>query len=329
MQGGRRAEQQTSERRSADPPFSENDGSDGEIAGATGHALGEGVDVADRKERAGQRRHEARKQHTAVADTRHRQAGLVDSLRLSARGMDREPDRGVTQHERGDRDQCDPGIEQPHLLEHGIPDHRNVAEQRRLHLGEPGNFGARPRAKDLAIGKRGGAEHQNVDADAGHDLVGAQRVAEERLQQRNRDHGDDADQKADERIAGCPGANGGGKGRHQHHALDAHVQHTGALGHHFADAGEQERRRQPDRGAEEDSEQFPGHCRSHFSMNSAAPASVMTISPWMTATSAVGTAATISMLMPPERMKPNSSEAAITPGIEPRDSRPATRPSKP
>jgi hypothetical protein len=30
---------------------------------------------------------------------------------------------------------ANPGIEQPNLLEHGIPDPWNVAEQRRLHLG--------------------------------------------------------------------------------------------------------------------------------------------------------------------------------------------------
>ena len=51
--------------------------------------------------------------------------------------------------------------------------------------------------------------------------------------------------------------------------------------------------------------------------------------PWITITSAVGTPATISMLMPPERRKPNSKAAAMTPTTEPRANKPATRPSKP
>ncbi len=43
-------------------------------------------------------------------------------------------------------------------------------------------------AEELAVGDRGAAEHQDVDADAGHDLVGAQRDAEPGLQQRHRQH---------------------------------------------------------------------------------------------------------------------------------------------
>jgi len=41
-----------------------------------------------------------------------------------------------------------------------------------------------------------------------------------------------------------------GEGAHQHHALDAHIEHAGALGNRFAERREQHRRRQAEGGGE-------------------------------------------------------------------------------
>ena len=156
----------------------------------------------DRKH-AGERRHEAGEQHRSLAHARHRQAGLVDRARLVADGAHRQAERGVAQHQRGQRRsaRCRHRAARPA----GTPRCRTTGMSPStggLHFGQARESRSRDRrAEDLAVGKRGGAQRQDVDADADDDLVGAQRDAEPGLQQRHRQHREHADQRG--RAADC------------------------------------------------------------------------------------------------------------------------------
>src|SRR5258708_38515562 len=97
--------------------------------------------------------------------------------------MEGQADRRVAQDQRSDGDDDNTRVEQPDLLEHGGAKDRNVTEQVWLDLAQSRNFRSGSSAEDLAVGESRCAEHQDVDADPGYDLVGAQCVAEDRLQQ--------------------------------------------------------------------------------------------------------------------------------------------------
>ena len=56
------------------------------------------------------------------------------------------------------------------------------------------------------------------------------------------DAGGDAAQRADDDRAGEPGAAKAAGRAHDHHALDAEVEHAGAFGHEFAGRSQQQRR---------------------------------------------------------------------------------------
>jgi hypothetical protein len=150
------------------------------------------VDIADRQERTRERRHESCEHDAKIANPSDGNSRFVDGSWLGASGMDDDADRGVTQHQRSQHDDRDPGIQKPHLLKYGFAEGRNVAQKRWAPFLQAGDLLARARAKNFPVGQRGGAQHQDVDADAGDDLIGPQRIAEKRLQQRHRQHCDDA-----------------------------------------------------------------------------------------------------------------------------------------
>ncbi|KAH0441773.1 hypothetical protein KCU90_g2211, partial [Aureobasidium melanogenum] len=192
---------------------------------------------------------------------------------------------------------------------------------------EAGNHRARAFAEQFAISERRRAERQDVDADARDDLIGAQRHAQERLQQSDRQHAEHADRQTQRRIAGRPCARRAEKCARQHHAFHAHVEHAGPFADQFTGRSQHQRGGKPDRGADENRYEFRVHRRAPCgSSHSDPPASATITTPCTTSTSADGTDATISILMPPERRKPNSNAAAHTPVIEPRASKPTTRP---
>ena len=111
-------------------------------------------------------------------------------------------------------------------------------------------------------------------------------------------------------LPGGPGADRAAEGADQHHALDAHVEHAGALADQLAGAP-RAAAASPGAGS---SRRRPRAISSvivvppcALSIQKAVPASIRMIRPWITSTTALGTPASISMLMPPERRKPNSS----------------------
>ena len=67
--------------------------------------------------------------------------------------------------------------------------------------------------------------------------------------------GDDAGRVA----AGGEGDGEGGDRTRQHHALDAEIEHAGALDHELADAGEQERRGGADDGEQDRDRDLEAH----------------------------------------------------------------------
>ena len=67
--------------------------------------------------------------------------------------------------------------------------------------------------------------------------------------------GDDARRVA----AGGEGDGEGGDRTRQHHALDAEIEHAGALDHQLADAGEQERRGGADDGEQDRDRDLEAH----------------------------------------------------------------------
>src|SRR3546814_9104226 len=58
------------------------------------------------------------------------------------------------------------------LLQESRAEERNVAETGNVQLGQAGNLVARQAAEDDAIEQGGGAERQDVEADADHQQIG-------------------------------------------------------------------------------------------------------------------------------------------------------------
>jgi hypothetical protein len=108
---------------------------------------------------------------------------LLAGLRRSAGRVDCESQRGGAHHPGDTEDQQHGEVQQPALLEHVFAEIGDVGESGRRPLLQARDLGARAAAEDGAVAQRGGAQHQDVDADAGDDLVGAQRDAEEACSQ--------------------------------------------------------------------------------------------------------------------------------------------------
>ncbi len=107
---------------------------------------------------------------------------------------------------------------------------------------------------DLAeVGRQPDSACEDRYGQPGHDLIGARGDGEERMDQREQPAGGAGGQQChDQRHPGrAVQALRNGEpadGAHQHHALDAEVQHARALGEQFAEAGQQQRRSVGDGG---------------------------------------------------------------------------------
>ena len=100
-----------------------------------------------------------------------------------------------------------------------------------------------PLADEAGADQAGQADAENGQRQAGRDLVDGEPQRHHREDQRERHAGNDAAERADDGRAGEPGAGKTAGGADDHHALDAEIEHAGALGHQFAGRGQQQRRR--------------------------------------------------------------------------------------
>ena len=98
----------------------------------------------------------------------------------------------------------------------------------------------------------------SVSARPARHLVRHQHQRHEGEQRRGQHAGGDRRENAEDRLAGLVAGDEAADRAHDHHALDAEVEDAGALGHQFAERGEEQRRRRDDDG---DDDGF-GHAHS-------------------------------------------------------------------
>ena len=215
----------------------------------------------DRKAPA-ERRHEAGEHHHGIANARDREPRLVDGARLFACGMDRDAERGVAQHECGQDDDRDAEIEQPDLLEHRLAEQGNVAEHRRLPLRETRDLLARARRRRSRDRRAWSPPSTRMLMPMPVTIWFARSVT-----LRNACSaaiGATATTAMTRPISGLPVAQAptaAAKAPVSIMPSRLMLSTPGPFADELADAGEQQRRREADRGADEDGEQLPSHRR--------------------------------------------------------------------
>ena len=121
---------------------------------------------------------------------------------------------------------------------------------------EPVEIGERrdgPALESLAD-ERGDAEPEDADGEARRHLVGEEDEHQRGEDERQRRGREPAGGEAEEVRAGERGDGEGGRSAGRHHALDAEIEHAGALGDHLAHGGEEHRRRRRQHAAEDEDE---------------------------------------------------------------------------
>ena len=148
----------------------------------------------------------------------------------------------------------------------GICDRPGMGKRlERLDLRRRGDLGQRQ-----PVGEIGEAGGEQRDADADHMLRQAERHGERRVQQAEHGAGKGRDQHAGPQIAAGIDGEPAGEGAGRHDALDAEIEHAGALADQLAHGGEDQRRGDADRGdpeggGEEDVEGLLHHL--HLTLN--------------------------------------------------------------
>ena len=87
----------------------------------------------------------------------------------------------------------------------------------------------------------GKADAENSQRQAGRDLIDRKAEREDAEDRRQRHAGEDAAQRADSDRAGGPRAGEAAGRTHNHHSLDAEIEHAGALDNEFAGRRQQQR----------------------------------------------------------------------------------------
>ena len=115
---------------------------------------------------------------------------------------------------------------------------REDRDRERLDVGDRARRGGRQeRRKEEGRG----AERQDVEHHAAHDLVGPEPEAEHAVDRSDDDPAERRDREAEPRVPGELRPEDAGEGADQHHRLESDVDDARALGDELAERGEQER----------------------------------------------------------------------------------------
>ena len=218
-------------------PGGEHDQSQGDPAAARGHVLDPHRRVGERQERPAQASAQSAEQDGQVADLDDVVADRVGRDVAVATGPQDHAAAGALE-EPGDADgqrhgQVDQGV----LSEQHRSQHRNGRETGDRQLGQ-----RLDRRADEGVAEQGAqAQAEQSEGKTGGDLVADQGQGEHAEDERHQHTGDRGRQDTRRVAAGGEGDGEGGDRSRQHHALDAEIEHTRALDHQLADAGEQER----------------------------------------------------------------------------------------
>ncbi len=150
---------------------------------------------------------------------------------------------GAAKHPRHQQSEAEADVDHERLGEDAAVRLSLAADDRQL--GEPGNRhlvdGAerRPTLGELGLeDERRSALARERDGDADNDLVEAPADAEEHHHERDTGSCEHAGAEAEPLVAAVVGGDEARVGTHQHHPLEADVEHAAALRHELAEAGE-------------------------------------------------------------------------------------------
>jgi hypothetical protein len=95
--------------------------------------------------------------------------------------------------------------------------------------------------------ERGGAQCDDVEAGAGHNLIVGELRCDEREQRREQGAGENAADRAEPRVSGCARDDDGRERAADHDAFEPDVHDARTLGEHAAQRGKDQRRRLDER----------------------------------------------------------------------------------
>ena len=157
-----------------------------------------------------------------IADRAQDQAGM---------GAAQEPGDGDQRRERE--------IDQRILAEQDRADHRQCGKAGNGELGQ----GLQRLADIAGADQRREADTEDGERQSGRDLIGQQGQGQHGEDQRHRRAGERRRDDAEHGAAGAERHREADDGAHEHHALDAEIEHARFLGDELAGRGQQQRRR--------------------------------------------------------------------------------------
>ncbi len=235
-------EEQRAEQRLARLPGAEDDEGDADPAAAVDHLEEEGREGGERQEGAADRHQAAADHDGADAQRGDREALGLDGGGVLADGAEREAEGGAPEDEGGDGDGGEGDVGERGLGEDaGERQRREGLDARRRGHAREGDA--------VGVGGGGGGEQRDAEAD---DVLGeAEGHGEDAVQEAEGHAGEKGDgDPAPERKAGVDGEPAG-EGADDHDALDAEVEHAGALADELAHGREDQRRGDADDGGPE------------------------------------------------------------------------------
>ena len=255
----KQAEEEAGAEHAPRPPVGEDQRGERDVALPRRHVAAEAGRLRGREISAGEAAEDAGDDDRAVAKPGHRDARRVDRGGVLADGAEAQAearavdDPGGERHgEEGDIDDevvagDHVGIDRPE--DRDVPD---LGSGREVDRGEALAVLKLRRAPALAepglAEERGQPGGEEVDGDAGDDLVAALGDRGEAVHQREHDRDEDRRAEPEPGRAGERRDRAGGERADQHLSLEPDVENAGALGIETGERGEQQRRGQPHRG---------------------------------------------------------------------------------
>ncbi len=238
------------------PPCREHDESECNPAAARGHVLRPHGRVGERHIGPGQPAAHAAEQDGGKADSHHAIADGMGRIMGIADGPQDQPCMGAIEEPGDPRDQREGGIDQEILVEQNRPDDGKAGENRQVQLRQRVE-----RHADIGFAdQRAEAGAEDGKRQAGRHLVGQQDLGQDGEGKGKCSTGKRRGSDTQDRTAGGHGNGKADHCTHQHHPLDAEIEHTGFLGDQFAGCGQQQRRGSAD--DREDDRHDPGEAHA-------------------------------------------------------------------
>ena len=185
------------------------------------------------------------------------------SRRVLADATQPQPEGGAEQHDPHHRHEQERQIAEQRRVEEGVPEHRDVRQQRERVALQPddGRILEDPaEVEELGQEESGEADGEQVDGDTDHDRIPLAGDVADRKEARRHHPGGHRGKHSEVGVASDVGHGHGGEGTEEHGALEGDLEHAGSLADEPADGGEQDRHRGPgDRVQEGGVEQLVEH----------------------------------------------------------------------